>query len=120
MIQPTAFNEREAHMRRIVIILAAAIVSALASAGTAAAANASQTSQNSTYTFLISCPDMDPFLATSPSGPSAVAVGTPVVVAPIGLFHGRMPEDLVMTCSITNVATGVTVEGPILIAPTTC
>jgi hypothetical protein len=61
---------------------------------------------------------MDPFLATSPSGPSAVAVGTPVVVAPIGLLRGRTPEDLVMDCSITNVSTGDTVEQPILIAPT--
>lgn len=120
MIQPTVFNEREAHMRRIVIILAAAIVSALASAGTAATANASQTSQNSTLTFLISCPNLPPFLVTSPPGLFAtVGVGTPVSVAPQGLFHGQMPEDLVMTCSITNVATGQTVEGPILIAPTT-
>jgi hypothetical protein len=104
-------------MRRIVIILAATVVSTLMGVG-AAAAGTTQAPQNSTYTFLISCPDMDPFLATSPSGPSAVAVGTPVVVAPIGLLRGRMPEDLVMDCSITNVSTGNTVEAPILIAPT--
>jgi hypothetical protein len=104
-------------MRRIMIILAATVVSTLMGAG-AAVAGTTQAPQNSTYTFLISCPDMDPFLATSPSGPSAVAVGTPVVVAPIGLIRGRMPEDLVMDCSITNVSTGFTVEAPILIAPT--
>ena len=104
-------------MRRIMIILAATVVSTLMGAG-AAAAGTTEGPQNSTFTFLISCPDMDPFLATSPSGPSAVAVGTPVVVAPIGLIRGRMPEHLVMDCSITNVSTGVTVEAPILIAPT--
>jgi hypothetical protein len=30
-----------------------------------------------------------------------------------------MPEDLVMTCSFTNVATGQTAEGLLLIATTT-
>jgi len=107
-------------MRRIVITLAAAIVAALAGAGTAAPAGASQTPQNSTLTFLINCPNLPPFLVTSPPGLFAtVGIGTPVVVAPQGLFHGQMPERLVMTCSVTNVATGQTVEGPILIAPTT-
>ena len=70
--------------------------------------------------FLINCPNLPPFLVTSPPGLFAtVGIGTPVVVAPQGLFHGQMPERLVMTCSVTNVATGQTVEGPILIAPTT-
>jgi hypothetical protein len=106
-------------MRRIVIILAAAAGSILVGAG-AAAADTPQAPHNSMGTFLISCPDLAPFLVTSPPGLFAtVGVGTPVVVAPQGLFHGRMPEDLVMTCSITNVSTGNTVEGPILIAPTT-
>jgi hypothetical protein len=106
-------------MRRIVVILVAAAGFILVGAGVAAADTA-QAPQNSTYTFLISCPDLAPFLVTSPPGLFAtVGVGTPVVVAPQGLFHGRMPEDLVMTCSITNVSTGNTVEGPILIAPTT-
>ncbi len=101
-------------MRRIVITLAAALAAALAGAGPAAAAG---TPQDSTATFLISCPNMAPFLVTSPSGPAAVGIGTPVVVAPQGFFPGQMPEDLLMTCSITNVATGQTVEAPILLAP---
>lgn len=105
-------------MRRIVITLAAAIVCVLAGAGTAAPAGASQTPQDSTLTFLINCPNLAPFLVTSPPGLFAtVGIGTPVVVAPQGFFHGRMPEDLLMTCSVTNVATGQTVEGPILLAP---
>jgi hypothetical protein len=103
-------------MRRIPIILAAAVVSALAGAVPAAAAG---TPQNTTFTFLISCPDMAPFLATSPSVPAASGVGPPAVVAPIGFLRGRMPEDLVMTCSFTNVATGQTAEGLLLIATTT-
>jgi hypothetical protein len=105
-------------MRRIVITLAVAIVSVLAGAGTAAPAGASQAPQDSTLTFLINCPNLAPFLVTSPPGLFAtVGVGHPVVVAPQGFFHGRMPEDLLMTCSITNVATGNTVEGQILLAP---
>jgi hypothetical protein len=106
-------------MRRIVIILMATAASILVGAGVAVA-DTPQAPQNSAYTFLISCPDLAPFLVTSPPGLFAtVGVGTPVVVAPQGLFHGQMPEDLVMTCSVTNVSTGQTVEGPILIAPTT-
>lgn len=104
-------------MRRIMIILAATAASTLMGAG-AAAAGTTQAQQNTTNTFLVSCPDMAPFLVTSPADPAAVGVGTPVSVAPIGFFNGRMPEDLVMDCSITNVSTGNTVEAPILIAPT--
>jgi hypothetical protein len=104
-------------MRRIVITLAAAIVSVLAGAGIAAPAGASQTPQNTTLTFLINCPNLAPFLVTSPAGPATVGVGPPVVVAPQGFFHGQMPGDLLITCSITNVATGQTVEALILLAP---
>ena len=65
-------------MRRIVITLAAAIVAALAGVGTAAPAWASQTPQNSTLTFLINCPNLPPFLVTSPPGLFAtVGIGTP-------------------------------------------
>jgi hypothetical protein len=41
-----------------------------------------------------------------------------MAVIPVGIFKGRMPEDLVMTCTVTNVATGQVDEDPILIAPT--
>ncbi len=105
-------------MRRIVIIIAAAIASALASAGPAAAAGTPQSPQAATY--LISCPGIAPFLATSPTPPSSAGVGTPMAVIPQGQFHGPMPANLVMICSATDVSTGENVGNvPILIAPTT-
>lgn len=60
-------------MRRIVIILAAAIASPLAGAGTAAMLAASNPTKR---TFLVSCRGIAPFLATSPTPPSAAGVGT--------------------------------------------
>jgi hypothetical protein len=72
-----------------------------------------------TITFLVACPNLVPFLATSPSSLAPVGVGTPTAVIPVGIFRGRMPEDLVMSCTLTNVVTGQVDEGvPILIAPT--
>ncbi len=73
-------------MRCIVIIVAAAAACALASAGTAAAASTPQSPQSATY--LISCPGIAPFLATSPTPPSAAGIGTPMAVIPQGQFHG--------------------------------
>jgi hypothetical protein len=105
-------------MRRIAIILAAAAACGLASATTAAAAGTPQSPQSAT--FLISCPGTGPFLATSPTPPSAAGVGTPVAVVPQGQFHGPMPADLVMTCTATDVSTGEVIGNvPILIAPAT-
>jgi hypothetical protein len=91
-------------MRRIVIIVAAAAACALASAGTVAAAGTPQSLQSATY--LISCPGIAPFLATSPTPPSAAGIGTPMAVIPQGQFHGPMPADLVMTCTASDVSTG--------------
>src|SRR5260370_5920712 len=54
-------QQTETHMRRIVIILPAALVSALAGAGTAAAAGTPQSPQSGTD--LISCPGIASFLA---------------------------------------------------------
>ena len=105
-------------MRRIAIILAAAAACALASATTAAAAGTPQSPQSATY--LISCPGIAPFLATSPTPPSAAGVGTPMAVVPQGQFHGPMPADLVMTCTAADVSTGEIIGNvPILIAPAT-
>jgi hypothetical protein len=104
-------------MQRIVITMAAAAACALASAGTAAAAGTPQSPQSATY--LIGCPGITPFLATSPPPPSAAGVGTPMAVIPQGQFHGPMPEDLVMICTATDVSTGEVIGNvPILIAPT--
>jgi hypothetical protein len=104
-------------MRRIVITLAAAAACALASDGTAAAAGPPQRPQSATY--LISCPGIAPFLATSPTPPSAAGIGTPMAVIPQGQFHGPMPADLVMTCTASDVSTGEIIGNvPILIAPT--
>jgi len=95
---------------------AAMIASVLAGAGPAAAATP-QTPQPITAT--VSCPGIAPFLVTSPTLPSAVGVGQQVVaVLPEGLFHGQMPTDLVMFCSLTEE--GQTFNNvPFLIAPTT-
>jgi hypothetical protein len=95
---------------------AAVIASVLAGAGPAAAATP-QTPQP--ITALVSCPGMAPFVVTSPTLPSAVGVGQQVVaVLPEGLFHGQMPADLVMFCSLTE--DGQTFNNvPFLIAPTT-
>jgi hypothetical protein len=104
-------------MRRIMITVAALIAATLASAG-AAAAGTPQSPQS--MTALVSCPNLAPFLVTSPTPPSAVGVGQPVAVIPQGIFHGPMPTDLVMICSLTDVSTGETFSNvPILIAPTT-
>ncbi len=103
-------------MRRIVIIVTAAIASALAGAGSAAAAGTPHTPQSAT--FVVSCPGIDSFLATSPTPPSAAGVGNPMAVIPQGIFHGPMPTDLVMTCTLTDVSTGEIISNvPILIAP---
>lgn len=105
-------------MRRIVIIVAAAIASALASAGPAAAAGTPQSPQSSTVE--VSCPGIATFLATSPTPPSAAGVGTPMAVIPQGIFHGPMPTGLVTSCTLTDVSTGeIFTDVPILIAPTT-
>jgi hypothetical protein len=105
-------------MRRIVIIMAAAIAAVLTGAGTAMAAGAPQTPQSAT--FEVSCPGIAPFLASSPTPPSAAGVGTPMAVIPQGIFRGPMPADLVMTCTLTDVSTGEIITNvPILIAPTT-
>lgn len=95
---------------------AAVIASVLAGAGPAAAATP-QTPQP--ITALVSCPNMTPFLVTSPTLPSAVGIGQQVVaVIPQGIFHGQMPTNLVMLCSLTE--DGQTFNNvPILIAPTT-
>lgn len=70
-------------------------------------------------TFLVSCPNVAPFLATTPSAPSPIAVGTPMAVIPVGILRGRMPENLVMSCTLTDVLTGNVIPGvPLLIAPT--
>jgi hypothetical protein len=92
------------------------IASVLAGAGPAAAATP-QTPQP--ITALVSCPNMTPFLVTSPTLPSAVGIGQQVVaVIPQGIFHGQMPTNLVMLCSLTE--DGQTFNNvPILIAPTT-
>jgi hypothetical protein len=43
-----------------------------------------------------------------------------MAVIPQGQFHGPMPEDLVMTCTATDVSTGEVIGNvPILIAPPT-
>ena len=103
-------------MRRPLIILAAAVASALAAAGPVAAASTPQSLQAATY--LISCPGLAPFLATSPTPPSAAGVGTPMAVIPQGQFHVPTLAGLVMICSATNVLTGENVGNvPILIAP---
>lgn len=95
---------------------AAVSASVLAGAGPAAAATP-QTPQP--ITALVSCPGIAPFLVTSPTLPSAVGIGQQVVaVLPEGLFHGQMPTDLVMFCSLTEGS--VTFNNvPFLIAPTT-
>ena len=63
-------------MRRIAIILAAAAACALASAGTAAAAGTPQSPQSAAY--LISCPGITPFLATSPTAAAPIQRRDPV------------------------------------------
>lgn len=70
-------------------------------------------------TFLVSCPNVAPFLATTPSAPAPIAVGMPMAVIPVGILRGRMPENLVMSCTLTDVLTGNVIDGvPLLIAPT--
>jgi hypothetical protein len=89
---------------------------ALAGAGTAAAGTP-QSPQSET--FLVSCPNMAPFVATSPTPTSRVATGQTVAVIPQGIFYGRQPADLYMTCSLTVLPDGPTFSDiPILIAPT--
>jgi hypothetical protein len=105
-------------MRRIVITMAAAVLPVLAGAGTAMAAGTPQTPYSGT--FQVVCPGLAPFLATSPTPPSAAGVGSPMAVIPQGIFHGPMPEGLVLTCTLTDVSTGEVISNvPILIAPTT-
>jgi hypothetical protein len=107
-------------MRKIVIsfgVAVAAIAAALAGAGTAAASGTPQSPQSET--FLVSCPNMAPFVATSPTPPSRVATGQTVAVIPQGIFYGRQPASLYMTCSLTVLPSGPTFNDiPILIAPT--
>ena len=105
-------------MRRILMIAAAVAACALAGSGQAAAAGNPQSPQSATY--LISCPGITAFLATSPTPPSSAGVGKPMAVVPQGQFHGPMPADLVMTCTATDVSTGEVIGNvPILIAPAT-
>jgi hypothetical protein len=88
-------------------------------AGGAGPASAGTPQSPQAATFLVSCPGFAPFLATSPTPPSAAGVGTPMTVIPQGIFHGPMPEDLVMICTGTDVSTGEVIGNvPILIAPT--
>jgi hypothetical protein len=104
---------RAGPVRFTAVACAAVIASVLAGAGPAAAATPQP------ITALVSCPNMAPFLVTSPTLPSAVGIGQQVVaVIPQGIFHGQMPTDLVMLCSLTE--DGQTFNNvPILIAPTT-
>jgi hypothetical protein len=105
-------------VRKIVISSAVAIAAALAGASPAAASGTPQSPHG--IAEIISCPGVAPFPATSPTLPSAVAVGQPVAVIPGGIIHGQMPTDLVMLCSLTVVSNGETFDNvPILIAPTT-
>lgn len=98
-------------------VVAAAIATTLAGASAAATSGTPQSPQSET--FLVSCPDMEPFLATSPTPPSRVATGQTVAVIPQGIFYGRQPASLYTTCSLTVVPGGPTFNDiPILIAPT--
>ena len=105
-------------MRRIVIGFAVAIAAALAGAGPAAASGTPQSPQS--QTFLVSCPNMAPFLATSPSGRSAAGVGQPMAIIPIATFngHGQIPSDLLMTCTLFPQPSGPPFTSQVLIAPT--
>jgi sulfite exporter TauE/SafE len=105
-------------VRKIMISSTIAIAAALAGVSPAAASGTPQSPQG--IAEIISCPGMAPFPATSPTLPSAVAVGQPVAVIPGGIIHGQMPSGLVMSCSLTVVSNGEIFTGvPILIAPTT-
>jgi hypothetical protein len=104
-------------MRRIMIGFAVAIAAALAGAGPAAASGTPQSPQS--QTFLVSCPNMAPFLATSPTPPSAAGVGQPMAIIPDATFRGRIPSDRVMTCTLFPQPSGTSFTSQILIAPTT-
>ena len=63
---------------------------------------------------------MAPFLATSPTPPSAAGVGQPMAIIPIATFngHGQIPGDLLMTCVLTPQPSGAPFTSQVLIAPT--
>jgi hypothetical protein len=104
-------------MRRMLIILAEAIVSALPRSEKAAAVDSPRSPQSATY--LISCLGIAPFLATSPT-PLPAGVGDAHGRDSARAVHEHMPTDLVMVCSATDVSTGENIGNvPILIAPTT-
>ena len=74
-------------MRKIMISFAVAIAATLAGVSPAAASGTPQSPHG--IAELVSCPGMAPFPATSPTIPSAVAVGQPVAVIPGGSSMGR-------------------------------
>jgi hypothetical protein len=108
-------------MRKVMIssaAAAAAIAATLAGAGPAAATGTPQSPQS--QTILVECPNMEPFIATSPTPPSRVGLGQVVTVIPEGIFLGQMPDRLFMHCTLTFEPNGPTLyDIPILIAPTT-
>jgi hypothetical protein len=111
-------QQRQVRVTRLRCAVALALGECATVAATTGRAWAGTPQGPQAITFLVSCPNVAPFLATTPSAPSPIAVGRPMAVIPLGIFKGRMPENLVMSCTLTDVVIGNVIDDvPLLIAP---